>query len=207
MYNRVTSFIATMFRDFANDDIKRADLNVVMVTHGLTLRLVRDTWAMSVWGVKQHVALTPSNTLCVVAQFLMRWFQYTVSDFENSFNPPNAGFVVMERTGKHVRGRAPASLLSLSIGRLRTSSPTVLAQQQKDYFELPQWSREVVGFPKEHTQGSLWQVLQNTTDMSHVPEQFQSFLEPRSLTEQELEMESRKVDERRTNHAHEEIFS
>jgi broad specificity phosphatase PhoE len=40
VYNRVTSFIATLFRDFANDDIKREDLNVIMVVHGLTLRLV-----------------------------------------------------------------------------------------------------------------------------------------------------------------------
>src|SRR3546814_5532339 len=32
----------------------------------------------------------------------MRWFQYTINDFEESYNPPNAGFVVMERTGKHV---------------------------------------------------------------------------------------------------------
>lgn len=50
-------------------------------------------------------------------------------------------------------------------------------------------------------------MLQNTTDMSHVPEQFQSFLEPKMLTEQELEAESRKLEERRTNHAHEEILS
>lgn len=150
VYNRVTSFIATMFRDFANDDIKRSDLNVVMVTHGLTLRL-----------------------------FLMRWFQYTVNDFEASFNPPNAGFVVMERTEKH----------------------------QRDYFELPQPSREVVGYPKEHTQGSLWQVLQNTTDVSHVPAQFQSYLEPKPLTDEELEEETRKFEEQWTNHSHEEIFS
>lgn len=43
MYNRATSFIATMFRDFANENIARDDLNVIIVTHGLTLRLVRDS--------------------------------------------------------------------------------------------------------------------------------------------------------------------
>lgn len=42
VYNRATSFIATMFRDFANENIARDDLNVIIVTHGLTLRLVSD---------------------------------------------------------------------------------------------------------------------------------------------------------------------
>lgn len=42
VYNRATSFIATMFRDFANDSIARDDLNVIIITHGLTLRLVRN---------------------------------------------------------------------------------------------------------------------------------------------------------------------
>jgi broad specificity phosphatase PhoE len=37
---------------------------VVIVTHGLTLRLL-----------------------------VMRWFQYAISDFEESINPPNGGVV------------------------------------------------------------------------------------------------------------------
>ncbi len=41
VYTRVTSFISTMFRDFADGHICRPSLNVVIVTHGLTLRLVR----------------------------------------------------------------------------------------------------------------------------------------------------------------------
>lgn len=40
VYSRVTSFISTMFRDFADSHICRPDLNVIIVTHGLTLRLV-----------------------------------------------------------------------------------------------------------------------------------------------------------------------
>eukprot|EP00952_Eustigmatos_sp_NYUAD-ZCMA_P007701 32457-Eustigmatos_ZCMA.PRE.1 len=36
---QVTSFISTMFRDFADIHIGRPDLNVIIVTHGLTLRL------------------------------------------------------------------------------------------------------------------------------------------------------------------------
>jgi hypothetical protein len=35
-------------------------------------------------------------------QFLMRWFQYTVNDFEESVNPPNGGIVIMERIEKEV---------------------------------------------------------------------------------------------------------
>lgn len=31
-----------MFRDFANENIARDDLNVIIVTHGLTLRLVSE---------------------------------------------------------------------------------------------------------------------------------------------------------------------
>ncbi|CAN0507461.1 unnamed protein product [Discosporangium mesarthrocarpum] len=41
VYNRATSFIATMFRDFSNEAIAREDLNIIIITHGLTLRLVR----------------------------------------------------------------------------------------------------------------------------------------------------------------------
>jgi broad specificity phosphatase PhoE len=41
VYTRVTSFISTMFRDFGDAHICRPDLNVIIVTHGLTLRLVR----------------------------------------------------------------------------------------------------------------------------------------------------------------------
>ncbi|CAM9728328.1 unnamed protein product, partial [Chrysoparadoxa australica] len=68
VYNRATSFIATMFRDFANPLIARDDITVIIVTHGLTLRLL-----------------------------VMRWFRYSILEFESTFNPPNGGFVVMER--------------------------------------------------------------------------------------------------------------
>ncbi len=40
VYNRAASFIATMHRDWMNELISREDLNVVIVTHGLTMRLV-----------------------------------------------------------------------------------------------------------------------------------------------------------------------
>lgn len=52
VYNRATSFIATLFRDWSrNDPEVQKDMTVIVVTHGLTLRL-----------------------------FLMRWYQYTVRE-------------------------------------------------------------------------------------------------------------------------------
>ena len=72
VYNRVTSFISTLFRDALQLRAKMGGLenvNLVIVTHGLTLRL-----------------------------FLMRWFQYNVLEFETTQNPKNADVVVMERT-------------------------------------------------------------------------------------------------------------
>mmetsp|Transcript_7408 Transcript_7408/g.11011 ORF Transcript_7408/g.11011 Transcript_7408/m.11011 type:complete len:279 (+) Transcript_7408:105-941(+) len=69
VFNRATGFIATLFRDWGKMDPEIADkMTVIVVTHGLTLRL-----------------------------FMMRWFHYTVHEFENSINPPNASFVCLNR--------------------------------------------------------------------------------------------------------------
>ena len=52
VYSRATSFISTLFRDWSrNDPDIQKDMTVIIVTHGLTLRL-----------------------------FLMRWYQYTVKE-------------------------------------------------------------------------------------------------------------------------------
>jgi broad specificity phosphatase PhoE len=76
VYNRVSSFIAQCFRDWAKwPNIE--DANVVMVTHGLTLRL-----------------------------FLMRWFHYTVEDFERTRNPPNGAVVVLSRIEHETKGHS-----------------------------------------------------------------------------------------------------
>lgn len=50
----------------ANPIVHDSSLNIVLVTHGLTLRL-----------------------------FLMRWFQFDVDMFEQTTNPPNAAMIVM----------------------------------------------------------------------------------------------------------------
>ncbi len=67
VYSRVSSFVGTLFREFAKQD-NIENSNVIIVTHGLTLRL-----------------------------FLMRWFQYTVEEFEQTRNPGNCDVVIMSR--------------------------------------------------------------------------------------------------------------
>lgn len=73
VYNRVSGFIGTLKRDSAeyyddDEDQNGNSTTICIVTHGLALRL-----------------------------FLMRWFQYSVHEFERSYNPKNAAVVVLER--------------------------------------------------------------------------------------------------------------
>ena len=88
VYNRAADFISTLFRDFVNPHIARENLNIIVVTHGLTMRL-----------------------------FLMRWFQYSVEEFENTKNPENGGIAVMERH-EH-RGESWFELTPDSLERLQ----------------------------------------------------------------------------------------
>jgi len=66
VYDRVTTFMETMHRDFAKDDFPD---NAVLVIHGMTIRL-----------------------------FLMRWFQWTVEEFEMIAHPPNCAIITMNLT-------------------------------------------------------------------------------------------------------------
>lgn len=71
VYNRVSSFISTLVRDCNQHALAGKDLdnlNVVIVTHGLALRLM-----------------------------LMRWFQWSVEDFEQSQNPENCELITMNK--------------------------------------------------------------------------------------------------------------
>ena len=72
VYDRVSDFFHTLFRDFEKDNYPP---NAVMVTHGMAIRM-----------------------------FLMRWFHYTVEEFETYANPPNCAIVIMELqdNGKYV---------------------------------------------------------------------------------------------------------
>lgn len=73
VYNRATSFLATMTRDLNQyremNDFPMDDFNVLIVTHGLCLRLI-----------------------------IMRYFQLTVEEFEESYNAENAKLYIMNRT-------------------------------------------------------------------------------------------------------------
>ena len=66
VFDRVSTFLETMYRDFRKSNYPQ---NALIVTHGLTLRL-----------------------------FLMRWFHWTVEDFENLLNPLNCQIVVMQKS-------------------------------------------------------------------------------------------------------------
>ena len=70
VFNRVTLFIGTLFREWERESSsqKLADTNIIIVTHGLTLRL-----------------------------FLMRWFHYSVIEFEKTDNPKNGAIIVLSR--------------------------------------------------------------------------------------------------------------
>jgi broad specificity phosphatase PhoE len=69
VYNRVSSFIGSLWRDWEKDRAAPIeDTTVIVVTHGLTLRL-----------------------------FLMRWYQFSVTEFEDSKNPQNTAIVIMTR--------------------------------------------------------------------------------------------------------------
>lgn len=65
VYDRVSTFLETIYRDFRKEDYAE---NTLIVTHGMTLRI-----------------------------FLMRWFHWSVEEFENIRNPGNCQVVVMEK--------------------------------------------------------------------------------------------------------------
>jgi broad specificity phosphatase PhoE len=65
VYDRVSTFLETLYRDFEKFDYPE---NALIVTHGMTLRL-----------------------------FLMRWFHWSVEEFEALRNPGNCQTVVMQR--------------------------------------------------------------------------------------------------------------
>ena len=64
VYDRISTFLETMHRDFEEPDYPQ---NALIVTHGFAMRL-----------------------------FLMRWFHWSVEEFENLRNPKNCQIVVIE---------------------------------------------------------------------------------------------------------------
>lgn len=72
VYDRTSDFMGTMFRDFEKENFPE---NVVIVTHGMTMRL-----------------------------FIMRFFHASVEEFETWSNPKNCGYFLLELQddGKYV---------------------------------------------------------------------------------------------------------
>jgi broad specificity phosphatase PhoE len=64
VYDRVSDFMHSLYRNFDQPDFEG---NVIIVTHGMTLRM-----------------------------FLMRWFRWTVEEFETLRNPKNCEMVQMD---------------------------------------------------------------------------------------------------------------
>ena len=65
VFDRVTTFLDTMHRDFEKSNYPE---NVLIVSHGMTIRL-----------------------------FLMRWFHWSVEEFESLHNPKNCQIIIMEK--------------------------------------------------------------------------------------------------------------
>ena len=114
VYTRVTSFLSSLTRDFKrmrlHCDVEMKDLNVLIVTHGLTLRL-----------------------------FLMRYFQLSVEQFETTFNPPNGQLIVMERFRSDEYGweyyklsQKSTEVLNLKGRNVSSEDPTIY----RDYYNL-----------------------------------------------------------------------
>lgn len=76
VFDRISTFLDTVHRDFAKKSFPK---NVIIVSHGLTIRL-----------------------------FVMRWFHCKVEEFESWANPSNCQFFVMQKKGKcYVRPTMP----------------------------------------------------------------------------------------------------
>jgi len=74
VYHRVSSFVSSLFRNcvqYKDHGYNLNEMTVVVITHGSVLRL-----------------------------FLMRWFQFSVAEYEESTNPPFAKLVCLNKIKK-----------------------------------------------------------------------------------------------------------
>ncbi|GMH32384.1 hypothetical protein BSKO_00218 [Bryopsis sp. KO-2023] len=94
VYDRITIFEDHLVRDINAGRFAQGNVNLVLVTHGLALRII-----------------------------LMRWFHWTVDQFLNVYNPPNAEPVILERvppTGNGQSWMHTKMLYRMSSDSLRT---------------------------------------------------------------------------------------
>lgn len=75
VYDRITIFEDHLIRDINAGRFAQGDTSLVLVTHGLALRVI-----------------------------LMRWFCWSVDQFLNVYNPPNAKPIILERTEPTTQG-------------------------------------------------------------------------------------------------------
>lgn len=68
VFDRVSTWLESLYKELEHGNTIDEQTTVLLCTHGLTGRL-----------------------------FLMRWFHWTVEEFEQTWNPPNAQLLVMER--------------------------------------------------------------------------------------------------------------
>jgi len=70
LYDRMSSFFESLFRQFKRQSLcpQDEDYALILISHGITIRL-----------------------------FLMRWFHWTVEEFDYVYNPPNCKPIVMTR--------------------------------------------------------------------------------------------------------------
>ena len=110
VYDRMTLFEDHLVRDI-NAGRFSAGTSLVLVTHGLALRI-----------------------------FLMRWFHWTVADFLECYNPPNAAPVVLERTISPI---APDGCFD-SVDNCALDDPSSVRVHTKALYRLSPASRSVL---------------------------------------------------------------
>ncbi len=105
VYNRVSSFIPTLVRDLdrhRRSGIDVDNLNVVIVTHGLALRLFLSELfqlqiAYHIIFCHAHFVTYSHHHTNPILTCLVRWFQWSVACFEESQNPDNCELVTMNK--------------------------------------------------------------------------------------------------------------
>jgi len=87
VYDRVSSFLESMYRTMMRIRLPhKQEYSIVIVSHGLTIRL-----------------------------FLMRWFRWTVEDFDKMSNPKNSVPIILERDDEGHYRLHPDSWKSLGV--------------------------------------------------------------------------------------------
>ncbi|GAB4814314.1 hypothetical protein N2152v2_001360 [Parachlorella kessleri] len=123
VYDRMTIFEDHLVRDI-NAGRYGYDSTLVLVTHGLAARI-----------------------------FLMRWFHWTVDQFMNVFNPPNAEPIVMERITSDYESRqgGPASWIhTKALYRLTDASMDKLVGCTEDMCSTS-WLPRGIDSPREYS--------------------------------------------------------